>query len=99
MTAFLQDSMAMYKSEGKCMMSTGAKCTIASTVFWFIAGIPVLKIGTPPVYAVEAGKDVESKEAAIDPDSKLFDNEIAAADEEISHKHSEEHTLETTEEA
>ena len=102
MTAFLQDSMPLYKSEDKCIMSAGAKCTIASIVFWFMAAIPVLKIGIPPVHAVHAvdtGKEADTEEKAIDPDSKLFDKEDAVAEEGIDDEHNDKHTLETTEAA
>ena len=78
--------------EDTCNMNAGAKCTIAATVLWFCAAIPVFKIDIPrrgaTVTEKEKEREAEADELTLDPDGhevvKEEAVEIAAEAEDIA---------------
>ena len=93
-TSDLLENMSLFQVEDTCAMSVSAKCTIAATVFWFVAAAPTFMTDIALLDKVDTQQNAcKAEDKVIDPDSKLFDKDVT--DEEIG----DEHTLETTEAA
>ena len=67
----LEQSFPHIQFDDTCSMSRGAKCTIAATVLWFVAGVIFVKVHP------SGGKDRKNNAGAtLDLDSPLYDELI-----------------------